>query len=58
VDKIGNINHKHLLFMLVMDKLDMVVKAKNHVGPENIQKQGKSYSRLIHVRNKSRFNSI
>jgi hypothetical protein len=52
-DTIGYIHRIHLLFMHVMDKLDMIAKAKNHAEPENIQKQEKSYSRRTYMRNKT-----
>ncbi len=39
--------------MHVMDKLDMIAKAKNHAEPENIQRQEKSYSRRTYMRNKT-----
>ncbi len=40
--------------MHVMDKLDILAKAKNHAEPENIEyKQEKSYSKLRDMRNKN-----
>jgi hypothetical protein len=52
-DMIGNIQEHQFLFSHVMNELEMTAKAEN-VSSENVQKQEKSYSRHIYLRNKNR----